>query len=207
MVGEVKKGKYVYYRCTGYRGKCGEPYTPEGLLQREFVDGLQQLAIPPAISQWLEAELAASDQNQAVTLEQAITHAQAELVRSQKRLDVLYEDRLDGRIDGPTYDRKAEEIREQQEQIRRRIEDAEKRLIQRREEMVDLTVLSREVGKLFVDQTAAEKRKLLRLVLQEASWKGGVLQMSLREPFAMLASHGPKNGIDWRTLVFVRDLR
>ena len=29
MVGEVKKGRYVYYHCTGYRGKCPEPYTRE----------------------------------------------------------------------------------------------------------------------------------------------------------------------------------
>src|SRR4051794_17992593 len=106
-----------------------------------------------------------------------MAHAKTELVRSQNRWDVLYEDRLDGRIDGPTYDRKSREIGEQQEQIRRRIEDAAKRLVQRREEMVDLTMLSSDIGKRFVDQTAAEKRKLLRLVLEQASWKGGVLQM------------------------------
>jgi site-specific DNA recombinase len=192
IVGEIKKGKYVYYHCTGYRGKCGEPYTPEAVLQREFVDGLQKLVIPPAVSEWLQAELAECSQNQAVTLEQAITHAQSELVRSQKRLDVLYEDRLDERIDGPTYDRKAEEIREQQGQIRRRIEDAEKKLVERRDETGNMTVLSRDVGKLFGDQTAAEKRKLLRVVIQEASWKGGMLQASLREPFATLATQTPK---------------
>ena len=192
MVGEVKKGEYVYYHCTGYRGKCGEPYTQEGVLQREFAHGLQQLVIPPATSQWLEAELAESDQNQAVTLEQTIAHSQAELVRSRNRLNVLYEDRLDGRIDGATYDRKADEIREQQEQIRGRIEDAAKRLVQRREEMLDLTALTTDIGKLFIDQSAAEKRKLLRLVLIEAAWKGGVLQMSLREPFATFASHPPR---------------
>ena len=48
LVGEVKKRKYVYYHCTGYRGKCGEPYTPERILEREFANGLQDLTIPPA---------------------------------------------------------------------------------------------------------------------------------------------------------------
>ncbi len=28
MVGELKKGKYVYYHCTGYKGKCPEPIHP-----------------------------------------------------------------------------------------------------------------------------------------------------------------------------------
>src|ERR1039458_765814 len=26
LVGELKKGRYVYYHCTGNRGKCPEPY-------------------------------------------------------------------------------------------------------------------------------------------------------------------------------------
>ena len=29
LVGELKKGRYVYYHCTGYRGRCGEPYARE----------------------------------------------------------------------------------------------------------------------------------------------------------------------------------
>lgn len=26
LVGELKNGRYVYYHCTGYKGKCDEPY-------------------------------------------------------------------------------------------------------------------------------------------------------------------------------------
>jgi hypothetical protein len=29
LVGEIKKGRYVYYHCTGYKGKCPEPYRRE----------------------------------------------------------------------------------------------------------------------------------------------------------------------------------
>ncbi|MBM4073840.1 MAG: recombinase family protein, partial [Planctomycetes bacterium] len=32
LVGEIKKGRYVYYHCTGYKGKCPEPYTREEVL-------------------------------------------------------------------------------------------------------------------------------------------------------------------------------
>src|SRR5713101_7622733 len=32
FVGELKKGRYVYYHCTGNRGKCPEPYTREEIL-------------------------------------------------------------------------------------------------------------------------------------------------------------------------------
>ena len=49
LVGELKKGKYVYYHCTGNRGKCMEPYTRQEVLTREFGNVLQELVIPQAI--------------------------------------------------------------------------------------------------------------------------------------------------------------
>src|SRR5580692_6808301 len=36
MVGEIKKGRYVYYHCTGYKGKCHEPYVREEVLEGRF---------------------------------------------------------------------------------------------------------------------------------------------------------------------------
>ena len=30
LVGELKKGRYVYCHCTGNKGKCDEPYAREG---------------------------------------------------------------------------------------------------------------------------------------------------------------------------------
>ena len=46
LVGELKKGKYVYYHCTGHRGKCPEPYTREEVLSGRFADVLQELITP-----------------------------------------------------------------------------------------------------------------------------------------------------------------
>src|ERR1051326_6250325 len=38
MVGELKKGPYVYYHCTGNRGKCPERYTREETLSSQFAN-------------------------------------------------------------------------------------------------------------------------------------------------------------------------
>ena len=117
---------------------------------------------------------------------QARRRQQIELERLQARLDVLYDDRLDGRIDAGTYDKKASEIREQQEQIRQKIRTAEASMLPVASEAVDLMSLTSKASELFQEQVGAEQRKLLHLVLKEASWKGGELRMSLREPFEEL---------------------
>jgi hypothetical protein len=186
LVGEVKKGRYVYYHCTGYRGKCPEPYTREELLEQQFASVLRDLIVPPAVLRWLQSELVESDQTEQAARAQAVRRQQMELERLQSRLDVLYDDRLDGRIDTATYDRKAGDIREQQRQIGQKIRTTEAMTLSPASEAVDLMTLTSRAAELFVGQIGAEQRKLLHLVLREAYWKGGELRMSLREPFEEL---------------------
>ena len=50
MVGELKKGRYICYHRTGYKGKCPEPYTREEVLEKSFTAVLQ--GIPFAKKCW-----------------------------------------------------------------------------------------------------------------------------------------------------------
>ena len=79
LVGELKKGRYVYYHCTGYRGKCAEPYTREVALEEQFAAGLGQLVVPPAVLEWLQSEVVESDQRERSAQAQAQRRQQAEL--------------------------------------------------------------------------------------------------------------------------------
>ena len=173
LVGEMKKGLYVYYHCTGYRGKCPDPYTREETLQQQFTHALREFVIPPTILQWLEGELVTSDQTEQAAREQALRRQQAEVERLQARLDVLYEDRLDGRIDAGVYDQKAAAIREQQQALRQKMLSAQAATLPLASQAVDLMALTSKAADLFLEQTRTEQRKLLHLLLQEASWKAG----------------------------------
>ena len=57
LVGELKKGKYVYYRCTRNRGKCPDPYTGQEILSGTFVQLLRELVIPPPVLEWLGQDI------------------------------------------------------------------------------------------------------------------------------------------------------
>jgi hypothetical protein len=59
-------------------------------------------------------------------------------------------------------------------------------------EAVDLMALTSRAAELFLKQDRGEQRKLLHLVLQEASWKGGELRMCFREPCKLYKRHGIK---------------
>ena len=185
MVGEMKKGRYVYYHCTGYRGKCPERYTREEVLTDSFAERLRELVIAPEIVTWLQAELVASDRSEAAAREQSVRRLQSELDRMQKRLDILYDDRLDGRIDGAKYDEKASEIAADQQQVRTKMSQGRMGLPPA-QEALNLMALTSEGADLFAAQAGCEQRKLLRVVIGDAIWQGGELRMSFRTPFEEL---------------------
>jgi len=60
MVGELKKGRYIYYHCTGNRGKCPERYTAQEKLTGEFAS----LVIPEPVPDWLGGALRESDRTE-----------------------------------------------------------------------------------------------------------------------------------------------
>ena len=53
LVGEKKKGKYVYYDCTGNKGKCPEPYAREEVLEACFADLLKGLVFDDEVMDWI----------------------------------------------------------------------------------------------------------------------------------------------------------
>jgi DNA invertase Pin-like site-specific DNA recombinase len=175
LVGEMKKGRYVYYHCTGYRGKCPEPYTREETLEDRFAGRLGDLVIPPEIIAWLQDELVTIDIREEAERRQVVRRYEAEQDRLGTRLDTLYEDRLDGRIDAGTYDKKAGELREGQRRVRTKITECQSATLPPATQALDLISLTSRAAALFKNQTASQQRRLLRLVLDQATWQTGEL--------------------------------
>ena len=185
LVGEIKKGRYVYYHCTGYRGKCPEPYTRQEALAQQFAVGLRELVIAPEIIDWLKNELLSSDVTEQAAREHAVRRNQADLNRIERRLDTLYEDRLDGRIEVSRYDQKASEIQLELQRVRAKLSECQAP-VPSVAQSLDLMALTSRVADLFLSQRGDEQRKLLRLVVDDASWQTGELRFSFRSPFEQL---------------------
>jgi hypothetical protein len=118
MVGEIKKGRYVYYHCTGYRGKCPEPYTKEEeVLDREFSELLKRISFSDDVLSWVTDALRQSHKDEKAFHDEAIAKLKREHRRIQDRVDIMYTDRLDGRIDSEFFDRKAAEFRSEQARL------------------------------------------------------------------------------------------
>src|SRR5450759_3065668 len=186
FVGEIKKGRYVYYHCTGYKRKCPEPYTREEVLAARFAGLLKGLALDTDVVEWVAAALRKSHADEKHEREEAVARLQASYDQIQTRLDAMYLDKLDGRIDAAFFDRKAADWRREQDGILRNIQvqqDADQSYI---EDGIQLLELASDAHELFLEQEPKEKRRLLAFMVSSASWKEGELSVNLRQPFNLI---------------------
>lgn len=186
LVAEIKKAKYVYYHCTnGRHTNCPEPYTREEALTQELTGVLGEIIVPKAVTDWLRAALQESDVTQTRAREQALQHAQTEYDRLNARIEAMYLDKLDGRITAGFYDEKATLWRQEQTGLLRRINEL-RTTSQNYNDAITAIERTSILCKEFPAKLAAEQRRLLKLIVEKATWKGGELETTLRNPFQKL---------------------
>ena len=186
LVGEIKKRRYVYYHCTGYKGKCREPYTREEVLEERFGTLLEGLSFDDEVMAWVTEALRQSHQDEKQSHDEAVARLQAERARLQNRLDAMYVDKLDASIEPAFFERKAAEWRAEQHRLMRAIAEHQAANEAYLDEGVQLLELAQRAHILFKKQEPREKRRLLDFVLSNCTWKDGELQATYRQPFDLL---------------------
>jgi magnesium chelatase subunit ChlI-like protein/recombinase-like zinc beta ribbon protein len=186
FVGELKKRKYVYYHCTGNRGKCPEPYTRQEVLTREFAGILRESVIPQPILEWLGDAVLTSDRTEQAAHAQAIKKLQVPYDQIKTRIETMYLDKLDGRITQELFDKHSATFRRDQDRLLLKIQDLQKATPLPIDQAVDMLRLTSRASELFLQQPAAEQRRLLRVVVEKAAWQDSALRTTLFEPFEIL---------------------
>jgi len=168
MVGELKKERYVYYHCTGYKGKCPEPYVRAEVLEEKFGELLGRLRFEEDILAWITLALRESHVDEQREHEAAVKRLQAEHDRLRERIHAMYIDKLDGRIDNAFFERMSNDWRNQQDRCLRQIawyESADRAYFDEGIRLLDLAHKSRD---LFAKQEPSEQRRLLNFALSNS---------------------------------------
>jgi site-specific DNA recombinase len=98
MTAERKKGKYTYYRCTAFHGRCGNFYIREEQLAQLLGGVVDKFQLPERIAKAITGRLHASQ----AELEQARGRSSARLLDRQRalqaKIDRGYDDYVERRI-------------------------------------------------------------------------------------------------------------
>ena len=194
VVGEVKKQRYSYYHCTGYADKCQDNpascrrrYVREEALEQKFTELLGRLRFDDEVLEWVRESLQASHTDERREHEETIRRLQTECKRLGDRINAMYLDKLDGRVDGAFFDKMSAQWREEQNRCLREITRHESAEQSYMNEGVQILELGRNAQKLFEQQEPREKRRLLNFILSNCTWQDGEVVATFRQPFDLLA--------------------
>ena len=109
MTAERKKGRYVYYRCTEFKGRCGNTYVRQEALAALLGTTVQAIQIPPDVADEIAAALRDAD-GQAARERGEVKHRLEQRRRAAlRKLDRGYDDYVSGRISEDFWTRNSEQ--------------------------------------------------------------------------------------------------
>lgn len=172
--------RWVYYHCTHYKPCKQKGCMREELIDGDIVDNLTGLQLGPNTVEWLKNKLKESHQDEVSFREKAISDLNLRLYRIRNRLDEMYNDKLDGVIDGKTYfSKRAASIKEQED-----IENLIKSHKKADQIYTDFGCLifdvAQRAGEIYGVRKPEEKQYLSKFVFSNLSLKDRNLQISFQ---------------------------
>jgi site-specific DNA recombinase len=186
MTAELQKGKYIYYRCSGYRGKCSTPYFREEEIAEKLGGLLKNIYVPDDVVLCIENSFTRDRERFKSDSAARRESLDKRLHAVRRRMDQAYSDKLDGKIPQDFWERRMSEWRAEEQEIEIALiptsDSHSDRLLSARR----ILELANKAYFLYVTQKPAEQAKLLRMVLSNCSVDSVSLYPTYRKPFDMI---------------------
>jgi site-specific DNA recombinase len=196
VTAELKKKKYVYYRCTGHRGKCALPRFREGEISERFGHVLKDVCIPEEVVQRIEDSLRRVQGEMRSQVTQERTRLDRELAALRSRMDAAYTDKLDGKISEEFWQRKQADWETDELRIKSLIAGlVESKSGERLLSVSRILELAKDAYFLYLTRKPAEQAELLKRVLLNCSIDAISLYPTYRKPFDLIFKRAKNE--DW----------
>ena len=195
ITAEIKKGKYIYYHCTGYRGKCGNSYVREEALALLLGEVVRRVQVSPQIADGIADALRDSRAAQVRGHRDAVSRLERRRDTVQAKLDRGYEDLLAGTISDELWTRKSAAWEAELSAVREELARDEQAAGDYAATGASILELSQRAYSLYVRQERTEQRRLLNTLLN-CPLERGSLTPTYSKPFDLLVE-GNETG-KWR---------
>jgi DNA invertase Pin-like site-specific DNA recombinase len=192
---EIKKGRYVYYHCTGHRGACGNTYVREEELIRQFGEILKQVRVPTELAGKLATILRESQSDKEKFVRTAMLRLQQQQMLLRSKLDRAYDDRLSRQIPEELWSTKSAELQEELRRVRAEMERHEHASEAYEATGLQILELAQTAYSSYVTENPHEQARLVKTLVSNCSFDRGSLSPTYVKPFDVFAK-GAETG-DW----------
>ncbi len=184
---EKQKG-IIYGHCNHYRNCSQKTWSKEHEVENQVLDVFGNLEIKDIrLTEWVKKALKESHRDEIEYHSLAVNELNQRYELIQKRLDKLYDDKLDEKINKEFYERKFKEYSAERETILRSIQKHSQANNKYFELGITVYELSQKAREIYLSATLEEKRQLINLVFENLFLNEGRLTFSYSKPFKTLS--------------------
>ena len=187
--GEIKKGKYIYYSCTGGKGECKQQhiYIPEIKLEKQIIEAMGEIYITQEHKQWILQALRECFVDEQKYMQEQLNSLNAKKQKLRARIDGLYLDKIDGIISEEFWLERHNSWTQALLTVQNNINAYERANIDFIEEGAKFLKICNEVKDLYLYGTYKERKELINYVLQNLTIEGENIHYDYKKPFDIFA--------------------
>jgi site-specific DNA recombinase len=187
MTGERIKQKHVYYRCTGFKGKCPTPRFRQQDFSSIMGQVLRNIQLPEKVVSKLIDSLKRDQERIRAEATDRKTRLQKEAAVVRQRMDQAYNDKLDGKIPEDFWNRKWAELQGEEQRLQKLIAQCKEPSAENMLSVTRTFELAQKAHSLYLTQDPAEQAKLLRMVLLNCKVDELNIYPEYKMPFNLIA--------------------
>jgi len=195
---ELKKGKYKYYHCTNSKKICKKEFVREEKLVEPINELFRNFVLTDMEIEQILDGYDNHDMNHNKYIEQQLKAYKVEYRGLSEKIEVMYDDKLEGRITADMYDKKVKELNSRKVELEEKISKLQMGNKYCRITAKHLFSIIKRIKNIFESSEVDEKRQILNLVFQNFSLQDKRLLFNTKTPFKEVLECGISvNNVSW----------
>lgn len=187
ITAEVKKGKYVYYHCTGSGHRHKKVYVPESVLDGQFAGVVQRATLPQDWYEYMKAKLELERASARIQLTRERERLESSRDKIMTNMKKTFQAHIDGAVSEDFFRGVHNDQQRELDAMNYRLANLQESVEKDFDVALETIELSQQAESLYHRATPVQKRSLLTSMLSNSVLNGVTLTATYKKPFDLLA--------------------
>lgn len=190
LTAELKKGKYIYYHCTGNKGgNCKRDYINETKIDKSIAEILKLIIIPQDIREKISNELKIVHLKKQGYSKEVKTNILKQIQTLENRIEQAFILKLDGTITHDFWKTQNDKWQTEKDKLKIQLDEIDKLDREFYDKADILLGFTDNAYKYFVQGNIKQKRKILEIISDEITYKDKHFDIKLKPIFQTIAEN------------------
>lgn len=186
LTAELKKGKYIYYHCTNFKGICKKEYLRQETIENQFESLLNSIQISDDAQEIILRSLRDSMKDKIEYHNNLVSQIDKQIKKLEDRINQAYFDKLDKKISEEFWSTHSKNWLTEKEALELKLLATRKADTHYIENACFILELTKNAALWFKSGNTEKKRRVLDTLISNCSYKDGNIDVELKSVFGII---------------------